>query len=140
MILRLLSILAVLTGLAVAPSPGLAQSGGKQLSAEEVLLTTRREREGAALSIYGGVWTNSRLPTFPVNLVTGKLTFRDSHLAGLIASYPLATFSIPLPGRYRLAGFTLEAEGSLYKHFGLQNHAEGNAALVIRTGQISLPG
>lgn len=140
MIFRLASILAVLGGFAVAPAPARAQSGGEQLSTDEVLLTTRRVREAAALSVYGGVWTNSRFATFPVNLVTGKLTFRDSHLAGLIASYPLTNFSIPLPGRYRLDGFTIEAEGSIFKHFGLQNHAEANVALVIRTGQIKLPG
>lgn len=122
--------------------PGIPQAAdqGDLLTPAEVALTTKREREGAALSIFGGVWTNSRLPTFPANLVTGKLTFRDSQMVGLIASYPVMNFSIPLPGRYRLDGFTIEAEGSLYKHFGLQDHAEANAALVIRTGQIRLPG
>lgn len=109
--------------------------------ADPYALTTRRPGEAVSVSVYGSIWTNSRLPTFPYNLVTGNLTFRSSHGLAIILSRPFFTFALPLPGgRYYLDGMALEAEAQVMKHFGGQSHAEASAALVLRSGQIALPG
>lgn len=91
-----------------------------------------------ALGAYAGRWTNSRLPTFPYNAVTGRLTMANANVFGALASWRFYDFGVPLPGAARLDGFSLELEGGLFKHAGLQHHGEGTIALVLRSGQIPL--
>jgi hypothetical protein len=107
--------------------------------ADKVILTTARPAGDWTVALYGGVWTNSTLPSFPINLVRGKLTFDDVKIASLIVGRRLMGFDLDLPGtRYRLEGFTLEAEGTLSQHFGLEDHVEATAALALRSGEIGL--
>ncbi len=111
----------------VAPSP------------DKVILTEARPTSNWAVALYGGVWTNSTLPSFPINLVRGKLTFEDAQIYSLIVNRRLIDFDLDIPGtRYRLNGFSLEAEGTLDQHAGLQDHAEATAAIALRSGQIPL--
>ena len=107
--------------------------------ADKVLLTEARPPSTWAVALYGGVWTNSTLPSFPYNLVRGRLTFDNAQIASLIVDRRLFDFDLDLPGtRWRLNGFSVEAEGTLNQHFGLQDHVEATAALKVRSGEIAL--
>lgn len=106
--------------------------------AEWSLTTPRPAAQVFSIAGYAGRWTNSRLPTFPYNLVTGRVTTEDAHLFGAIGAWRVYDFSLPLPGAARLDGFSFELEAGLFKHTGLQRHGEGTLALVLRTGQIPL--
>ncbi|WP_333823397.1 hypothetical protein [Pinisolibacter sp.] len=106
---------------------------------DKVILTEARAPSTWAVALYGGVWTNSTLPSFPYNLVRGNLTFEDAQIASLIVDRRLFDFDLDLPGtRWRLNGFSVEAEGTLNQHFGLQDHVEATAAVKLRTGEIGL--
>lgn len=106
---------------------------------DKVILTEARPSSNWAVALYGGVWTNSTLPSFPYNLVRGKLTFEDAQIYSLIVNRRLLDFDVDIPGtRYRLNGFSLEAEGTLDQHAGLQDHVEATAAIALRSGQIPL--
>lgn len=87
------------------------------------------------LTILNGIWADTNLPDLPKKLVTGELDFEDSYFVGLAYSRTLVKdFSIPLPFTGSSAkGWDLEAEGSLVKHYHLQDHLESNLALVLRT-------
>ncbi len=106
--------------------------------AEWSLTKPRPAGQRFSVSAYAGQWTNSRLPTFPYNLVTGRLTTENAQIYGALANWRFFDFSLPLPGAARLDGFSLELEGGLFKHGGRQDHVEGTAALVLRSGQIPL--
>ena len=107
--------------------------------ADKVILTETRRTGAWGVALYGGNWTNSTLPGFPVNLVTGKLTFEDAQIYSLIVNRRLIGFDLDIPGtRYRMNGFTLEAEGTLSKHAGLQDHVEATAGIALRSGEIGL--
>ena len=106
--------------------------------AEWSLTTPRPADQRLSLAVYAGRWTNSRLPTFPYNLVTGRLTTENAQIYGALANWRFVDFSLPLPGAARLDGFSLELEAGLFKHGGRQDHVEGTAALVLRSGQIPL--
>lgn len=110
-----------------------------QTSSGIVSLTTARPAYWGSASIYSGMWSESRLPAFPYNLVTGNLRHRKAYMVGGIASFHLLDFGLDLfRSGYRLDGFSIEAEAQVHKHFGLQTHTETVAALVIRTGEIHL--
>jgi hypothetical protein len=136
---------AVKNGLAASAALAAAwalSSGSAAAQGDGVhVLTKARPSEAASIAVYGSVWTNSRLPTFAYNAVTGRLTFRSSYALSLIAAKPFHTFDLAVPGTgYRLNGFTLEAEAQVMKHFGAQDHVEATVALVLRSGQFALPG
>lgn len=83
------------------------------------------------------MWAESRLPRLPQNVVTGKIRFDDSYIFGAAISYvPIKRFDIPLLFGLSLPDNSLELEGQLVKHFGKQDHLEGTAAVVIRSGEI----
>lgn len=106
--------------------------------AEWSLTKPRPAGQVFSLAAYAGRWTNSRLPTFPYNLVTGRLTTAKADMFGVTGNWRFYDFSLPLPGAARLDGFSLEVEAGLFRHAGLQDHVEGTAALVLRSGQIPL--
>lgn len=108
-------------------------------AADVVILTEARRASVWSVALYGGVWTNSTLPAFPYNLVAGKLTFENAQILSLIVQRNLMDFDFGVPGtNWRLNGFSLQGEWTLDKHAGLQDHVETTAALVVRTGEISL--
>ena len=128
-------------GLAVCASgaPVLAEGDTTATTGDTVILTEARPASTWAVALYGGVWTNSTLPSFAYNVIRGRLTFEDAGIASLIVDRRLFDFGFGVPGtRWRLNGFSLEAEATLDQHFGLQNHVEATAALKIRTGEIAL--
>lgn len=105
----------------------------------DIVLSTARPPSWGAIAVYGGMWAESRLPTFPYNLVTGKVSYHKAYMAGAIGSVRIVDFGFGLFGsRYRFEGFSLEAEAQIFKHFGLQSHVETVAALVLRSGEFVL--
>lgn len=129
-------------GVAVGMNVVCAHAQGAGLDApmpDRVILTETRPPSTWAVALYGGVWTNSTLPSFPYNLIRGKLTFENARIASLIVERRLFDFDLDVPGtHWRLNGFSLEAEGTLNQHFGLQDHVEATAALKLRSGEIAL--
>jgi hypothetical protein len=132
---RLLGLLAVF-------GPLVGQAGAEEAmlaSGERVILTEARKNGDWAVAVYGGVWSNSTLPAFPYNLATGRIRFERAQMASLVVDRRLVDFGFDVPWtRYRLDGFTLAAEATLGRHFGLQDHTEATAALKLRSGEIAL--
>lgn len=127
-----------ISALVLASQPAAAEEA-KAADAGSVVLTHARPNWTWAFAVYGGNWTNSTLPAFPFNAATGRLTFEDAQIASVIANRHLLDFGFALPGtRYRFEGFSLEAEATLDKHFGLEHHWETTGALVVRSGEIDL--
>ena len=93
-------------------------------------------------SLIGAQWGEVRLPQFPIKAVTGDIPFRQSYLAAAgIGRVIVPRFDIPIPFTgVGLVGNSLEIEGQVVRHFGLQEHWEGTAALVLRTGELRLWG
>jgi len=137
----LVAALAALVLVSLDLRPAAAANGEEVALADidKVLLTEARPPSTWSVALYGGVWTNSSLPAFPYNLVTGKLTFEKSQIASLIVHRNFFDFDVDVPGtRWRLNGFTLQGEWTLDKHTGLQDHVETTAAVTVRSGEIRL--
>ncbi|WP_204985693.1 hypothetical protein [Microvirga pakistanensis] len=90
------------------------------------------------LTVVGAQWSETRLPTFPYNLVTGRLRADGTYfVSGAVSRAIIPQFDIPVPATgWTLPGNSLEAEVQLVKHWGFQDHIEGTAALVLRSGEI----
>ncbi|MDK9697483.1 MAG: hypothetical protein OEL76_13950 [Siculibacillus sp.] len=127
-------LLAAATGGARAEEVGLTAP-----LLDRVVLTEARPPSTWAVALYGGVWTNSTLPRFPINLVSGRLTFEDARIVSLVIDRRLFDFGLDIPGtQLRLDGFSLEAEGTVSRHVGLEDHVEATAAVKLRSGEIGL--
>ena len=87
------------------------------------------------LALYGARWVDSDLPDMPGKLAGGTLEVDDAWLAGLAFTWRATPdIGLPWPGRDPgREGIALELEGQLIRHFGLQDHFETTAALVLRT-------
>ncbi|MEZ0167557.1 hypothetical protein [Microvirga sp. TS319] len=90
------------------------------------------------LTVVGAQWIETRLPAFPYNAVTRKLRADDTYFVSGSASRAIVPqFSTPVSTTgWALSGNSLEAEVQLVKHWGFQDHIEGTAALVLRSGEI----
>jgi hypothetical protein len=87
------------------------------------------------LTVTHGVWVDSDLPDMPGNIVSGNLEFVESYYLGLTYARTLVNgFTIPIPfTEIRMKGWDLELEGSVLKHYNIQDHWEVTCALVLRT-------
>jgi hypothetical protein len=129
-LLALALVLATAVPSAAEPvAPGVT---GKR---ERINLTHRRERDGFGVGVWGNALLDSDLPSIFINLFRGN--FAGGNSVVLVVSKPFATFDLPL-GRYALAGFWLEGEAQLLKHFGVEDHLEATLSLTLRSGEIRL--
>jgi hypothetical protein len=87
-------------------------------------------------------WVESNLPPFVYNVATGRAGYADSYFAaGALAYAIVPRFDVPFPGtEFAFRGNSLEIEGQVLRHFGLQDHFEGTLAAVLRSGEIPLFG
>jgi hypothetical protein len=93
-----------------------------------------------SIALYGARWTDVQFKQIPDALIHGRARLQDSSIVAGVVNWRLKDFSVGVPfTRYRMAGFSWEAEGQLIKHSGLQDHWEATGALVARTGEFALP-
>lgn len=95
----------------------------------------RRDRRTSA-NVVAAAYVETYLRRIPLDLVTADVDFEDSYLVSIGVNHALVRdFSI-LGIRHN----SFEAEAQLVKHFEGQEHVEGTAALVYRTGEAGLFG
>ncbi|MBU8546382.1 MULTISPECIES: hypothetical protein [Roseomonadaceae] len=96
---------------------------------------TTRDRDWF-VTAYRGQWMSPR------GLIGGDFDVQDAHFTSLAVSHvllPELRLDLPLLGRL-LDGGSLELEGQLGLHAGLQHHTEATLALAWRSPDLSLPG
>jgi hypothetical protein len=135
------SVMARETSLSVAIvlACGIAMASGPAAHADD--LWSARQRDWF-VTVTGAEWAESRLPEFPYNAVTGNLNFKDAYLVSFgLSGVVLNDVSIPVPFTdSRLTGNSVEIEAQIGTHFGLEDHAEAVADLMLRTGEIPVLG
>lgn len=90
--------------------------------------------DGWSIAAYNGQWTNSRLPYFPYNLVTGNVTYAPTYISSIILSKNIGQININYGiAPSALQEWNLEFETTFSMHTGLQNHGEITAGLMLRT-------
>lgn len=122
---------AVAAGLGIAWLAQFSAQAGEQLERDRKLFG----------SLYVGQWAKTALYDLPMQAVSGRLSRADSYFAGAAINYAvIPSFAAPLPFLDEpLRGFSIEVEGRVLKHFGLQEHGEVALAILIRSPQIPLP-
>ena len=98
-----------------------------------------RERTWFA-TVTGAQWAETRLPLLPYNIVTGNLHISDTYLVSAsVNTVVVPDFAIPLPlTDLRFIGNSVEIEGKIVQHFGLDDNTEAALAIVLRSGEIPL--
>ena len=100
----------------------------------------RQRTRDTFVTVYASKWSDIALNAFPLRLVTGDLRFRPTYFVAVGVNHvviPDFTIHIPATG-IRLRKTSLEVEGQLVKHFGIQDHIEATGALVVRSGEIPI--
>ena len=118
---------AYLTLCLFAPLPLLAQS-------------PTRDRTWFA-TVYAGQWFSGSAPTPGQTLGTQDAGFQDSYFVSALLSRVLVRelrTELPLVGP-RIDGSSIELEGQIGRHFGLQDHAEVTLALLWRSRDFAMP-
>ena len=136
-------LLTAILAIAVPERTAHAQTQSPATGTEPLALVGQhRTTRTGYVSVIAARWAETRLPTLPVNLVTGDLDYADDYLfsAGLgVVLVP--DFEIPATVLTpALGGFSVEAEGMLAFHTSLSSHTEFAGALVLRTPEIAVPG
>jgi hypothetical protein len=118
---------AYLTLCLFAPLPLLAQS-------------PTRDRTWFA-TVYAGQWFSGSAPTPGQTLGTQDAGFQDSYFVSALLSrvlVPELKTELPLTGPL-IDGSSIELEGQIGHHFGLQDHAEVTLALLWRSRDFAMP-
>jgi hypothetical protein len=95
----------------------------------------QRNRE-TSVNVVAASYVDTYLRRVPIDLVTANLDFEKSYLVSVGVNRVL----VPKFSVLGIGHNSLEAEVQVAKHFEGQDHLEGTAALVYRTGEAGLFG
>ncbi len=127
-LLTVFAATALISGAAHAQDPITTQK-------RERVWTHERERKGTALSVYSAGLIQGGLAAVFIDAF--RWNFVGSTMVSVLVQRSVGNWDMRI-GRVRLNGWSLEAEGQLIKHFGVEDHFEATGSVLFRTGEIKL--